>query len=160
MYKSLCFITEKLNDFSFENLHYKRQNEEYEGTTFSINTHTFRSRLAKSTPKKKGYFVAFWEKDITDKNQPFLYENSPDKLIITILDGQLSGQFIFPKEVLLKKGILKSKTSNGKIAMRIYPTWVHDLNKTAARTQEWQMNHFIDTSITVDKKMFNSLYFE
>lgn len=44
--------------------------------------------------------------------------------------------------------------------MRIYPTWVHDLNKTAARTQEWQMNHFIDTSITVDKKMFNSLYFE
>lgn len=121
MYKSLCFITEKLNNFSFENLHYERQNEEYEGTTFSINTHTFRSRLAKSTPKKKGYFVAFWEKDITDKNQPFLYENSPDKLIITILDGQLSGQFIFPKEVLLKKGFSKAKLQMGKSRCEFIP---------------------------------------
>ncbi|MFW7395241.1 MepB family protein, partial [Vagococcus fluvialis] len=58
------------------------QNEEYEGYTFNIGETAYRSRLAKLTPKKKGYFVAFWEKDDTNQNQAYSFKNSPDYLII------------------------------------------------------------------------------
>jgi Uncharacterized protein conserved in bacteria len=55
------------------------------------------------TPKKKGYFVVFWEKDNKNQNQPYEFAASPDKLIISVMDGHLQGQFIFPKSILFKK---------------------------------------------------------
>ncbi|MBO1919779.1 MepB family protein [Staphylococcus xylosus] len=38
------------------------------------------------TPNKQGYFVVFWTKDNENKNRPFTYNESCDKLIITVID--------------------------------------------------------------------------
>lgn len=150
-----CFIGEdRIKNIQFEN-----QNRDYDGVKFRIGDVSFRGRLAKLTPKKKGYFVAFWEKDSDGNNQAFHFSNSPEKVIISIVDNELSGQFVFPKEVLLKKNILKSQASVGKMAIRVYPSWETDLNPSAFKTQKWQTKYFIDTSYEFDKDKLMGLYF-
>jgi len=146
---------------SIENFVLKRedQNSEYEGLLLIINKHVYRSRLAKLTPKKKGYFVAFWEKDTEGINQAYSYENSPEKLIVSVIDNERRGQFIFPKKVLLKYGILKSPKQKGKMALRVYPSWVTELNKNATRTQSWQLEYFIDLSDNLEIEKLKKLYF-
>ena len=146
---------------SIENFVLKRedQNSEYEGLLLIINKHVYRSRLAKLTPKKKGYFVAFWEKDTEGINQAYSYENSPEKLIVSVIDNERRGQFIFPKKVLLKYGILKSPKQKGKMALRVYPSWVTELNKNATRTQSWQLDYFIDLSDNLEIEKLKKLYF-
>lgn len=128
-------------------------NSEYESLTFLINNISVRSRLAKKTPTKAGYFVVAWEKDNHDNNKPFDYQDSPDLLMITVIDNDKKGQFIFPKDILENKKILRSPTSKGKMAFRVYPTWVNTLNKTALNTQRWQQEYFIDlsTDMATDK---------
>ncbi len=126
---------------------YEKQNGEYEGLVF-IDRDTqkrIRSRLAKKTPKKAGYFVAFWEKH-SRVNMPFTHLDRSDLLIIIIYDHLKSGYFLFPKKVLIDHGILSSENKPGKMALRIYPTWCTELNQSAANTQKWQTNYFTDTS--------------
>lgn len=122
------------------------QNQDYEGYTFFIGDTTYRSRLAKVTPKKQGYFVAFWEKDETNQNQAFTFENSPEYLIIIIIDETKKGFFLFPKEILYKQKILKTEIQKGKMAIRVYPSWETNLNPTATKTQKWQQIYFTDLS--------------
>lgn len=141
------------------NLQEENQNKEYEGLTFNIEQHTFRSRLAKKTPKKKGYFVVFWEKDKDNKNQPYAFDNMPEKLIVSIIDNHLIGQFVFPKLLLLEKGILKSENDKGKMAMRVYPSWENELNDSARKTQKWQEAYFINLSNEIDNQQAAALYF-
>ncbi|MBV7392236.1 MepB family protein [Enterococcus sp. ALS3] len=156
---SLCYISQ-LTSRTLQNIKFEHQNKDYEGSTFSIRNFTFRCRLGKLTPKKKGYFVAFWEKDSVGNNQAFSFQNYPNKLIVVIIDDSLSGQFVFPKEILLKKNILKSPGSKGKMAMRVYPDWETDLNTSATKTQNWQSKYFIDTSSIIDSEKLNTLYYE
>lgn len=135
------------------------QNSKYEGTVFQLNGYSYRMRLAKLTPKKQGYFVAVWEKNAAGKNQAFGYEQSPGKLIIAVVDGEKCGQFIFPKDVLLKRGILKNAKQKGKMAFRVYPSWIENLNETAKNTQAWQREYFIDLTEQRNIEKLNSLYF-
>ncbi|MGX7025781.1 MepB family protein [Vagococcus hydrophili] len=140
------------------NLATEKQNEDYEGAVFSINQTTYRSRLTKLTPKKNGYFVAFWEKDSNNTNQAFSYAESPDFLILSIIDENKKGQFVFPKEVLHKQKILRSESQKGKMAIRVYPSWETDLNPTATKTQKWQLPHFVDLSEDIDVVKLTKLY--
>ncbi|MBC1520062.1 MepB family protein [Listeria aquatica] len=119
------------------------ENQEYEGMVIEIEKKgmKIRSRLAKQTPKKDGYFVAFWEKSNSHENQAFSYEEEI-MLAIVVRDGEREGIFIFPKTVLMDKGIARSKEQKGKMAMRVYPEWCQNLNKTAQKTQKWQKNYF------------------
>ena len=137
----------------------EEQNSDYEGAIFQLSHHIYRMRLAKLTPKKKGYFVAVWEKDTTGTNQAYSYEESPDKLIVSIIDGEKCGQFIFPKSTLLTYGILKNATQKGKMAFRVYPSWVSGLNATAKKTQAWQSAYFIDLSKGFEVEKLKELYF-
>lgn len=34
------------------------------------------------------------------------------------------------------------------MAFRVYPSWENNLNQTATKTQEWQVQYFIDLSST------------
>ena len=142
-----------LNNFRIGKMDEERQNSEYEGMTFLLDDNSVRSRLAKKTPTKKGYFVVAWEKDDFNKNKPFDYENSPELLIIIIVDQPKRGLFIFPKELLVTRKILNSGKNTGKMAFRVYPTWETGLNNTAIKTQQWQQTYFIDisTEINLDK---------
>jgi hypothetical protein len=142
-------------------IHYEEQNQAYEGLTFTAANQTFRSRRVKKTPKKKGYFVALWEKDRRGQNQAYSVNSSTDKLVLTILDGHHSGQFIFPRALLIAKGIVKTETTAGKMAFRIYPPWVHDLNTSARKTQKWQLPYFCDLSTPlVDLDKLRNLYLD
>lgn len=129
-----------------KNIHYELQNAEYEGFTAKIANLSIRSRKAKETPKKAGFFVVFWEKDDQGSNQAYSIDGHPDKLIIHISEEEYSGQFIFPKKLLQEKGVLKTDTSSGKMAMRVYPNWCKELNETAQKTKNWQVPYFIDFS--------------
>ncbi|CBL91488.1 MULTISPECIES: MepB family protein [Leuconostoc] len=145
--------------YNVEQMSEESQNVLYEGFRFRLKNKTFRSRLAKKTPTKKGYFVAFWEKDNHAKNKPFDYESSPDFLIINVIDFKNQGQFIFPKALLAQKKILLSLNSKGKMAIRVYPEWVKELNKTAFQTQQWQLHYFIDLSKDlIDVSKLKQLY--
>ncbi|MCG7419194.1 MepB family protein [Macrococcus epidermidis] len=117
-------------------------NKEYEGLHILSGILNFKSRLAKKTPKKQGYFVAIWKKDSLNKNIPFNENDIGDYLVVNILDNNNEGQFVFPVSVLIEKGIIQSKKSKGKMAFRVYPPWVKDLNKTAMVSQKWQTEHF------------------
>ena len=132
------------SDDSIQNLLVEEQNQAYEGLTFELNDETYRSRLAKKTPNKKGYFVVFWEKNRQNNNQPYAFESAPNQLIVLILDEEKQGVFLFPKKVLLEQGILRDETTKGKMAIRVYPTWENELNLSAQRTQKWQEAYFTD----------------
>ncbi|TLQ08431.1 MepB protein [Marinilactibacillus psychrotolerans] len=147
-----------IGNHEMDDLIQEEQNSEYEGVRFNLLNQTYRSRLAKSTSKKQGYFVVFWEKDNMDKNQPFTYLSSPDRVIVTVMDNEKIGQFIFPKTVLHKQGILSSEISKGKMAIRVYPSWISNLNPSAAKTQKWQVEYFVDLSHKMDLDKLTYLY--
>ncbi|WP_303265885.1 MepB family protein [Staphylococcus hominis] len=160
-YDSIDFLNEiPLFDYKFSLIthEFEQWNQEYEAFNFEFSGVEFKSRLAKKTPKKAGYFVAFWCKNENEKNRPFNFHESKDKLIINILDGYKKGQFIFPKELLVKKGIISSEKHKGKMAIRVYPSWEQNLNKTAVSTQKWQIPYFLDFSKGFDKKKIKELY--
>lgn len=123
-------------------------NAEYEGAIVRRieDQLDIRSRRAKLTPKKAGYFVAFWEKDANNKNQPFKVAEAPDKLAIVVIDGDKQGYFLFGKETAALKQIYSSGQTKGKMAMRFYPDWCTELNATAKKTQAWQTKYFVNLS--------------
>ncbi|CEI81219.1 MULTISPECIES: MepB family protein [Oceanobacillus] len=161
MLKSINLIKSLLSgtDDDITNIVNEPQNMEYEGTTFTIHETMYRSRLAKRTPKKKGYFVVFWEKDVNQRNQAYAYSESPDKIMISIIDKDLKGQFIFPKSLLLEKRILRTIDNKGKMAIRVYPSWEKSLNNAAKKTQAWQAPYFINVSNEIDWGRLTELYF-
>ena len=48
------------------------------------------------------------------RNRAFSYKAAPDLLVITCIADNKLGQFIFPKEILLKKKILRTQNQTGK----------------------------------------------
>lgn len=135
-------------------------NTEYEAFDFKVNNECFKSRLAKKTPKKKGYFLTLWKKGEHNKNMTLQLEDIEGKVIINIVDENQKGQFIFTKDILEEKGILVTEKHKGKMAFRVYPPWETELNNTALKTQKWQQNYFVDLSKEVDKKAIEWLYFD
>ncbi|MGV3245155.1 MepB family protein [Staphylococcus sp. 11261D007BR] len=91
---------------------------------------------------------------------PFDWDTTEDKLVINIIDNEKIGQFIFPKKILKDKGVIKSNKAEGKMAMRVYPSWVSNLNSTAKKTQRWQTEYFVDLSNSVNQEKLYYLYFE
>lgn len=133
-------------------LNEEQWNKEYEALNLKINNTICKSRLAKKTSKKPGYFVTLWTKDENDINQPFDYAKFPEKLIVNIIDEPRCGQFIFPREILLDKSILTCNLKLGKMAFRVYPRWVKQLNPTAFKTQQWQSKYFIDLTEDIEQE--------
>ena len=140
------------NQLIVRSIEEENQNSEYAAGKFVLSTTTInktvRLRVAKITPTKIGQFVTFWEKDENGTNQAFKYKEAPDLLVITAFkDNNTFGQFIFPKNILLKKDIFKTDSTKGKMGMRVYPSWDAPVSKTALATQHWQLNYFFYTSI-------------
>lgn len=146
------------NNLSLKSVQEERQNSKYGAGTFQISSRTVRFRVANITPTKVGQFVAFWEKDENNKNQPYSYEEAPDLLVITTFKNDHEfGQFIFPKEIIFKQNILRSSSTKGKMAIRVYPSWDSPTSKQAMKTQKWQLPYFIDMTsrnkLTEEKMM-------
>ena len=122
----------------------EKDNEHYEGTEFIYENKTYKSRLAKKTPTKNGYFVVFYKKNNEGINEPFSSDENIDELIIFVLDDKIGGYFKFNKEILLKQGILKNKENCGKMGFRVYAPWNNNLNKTAQKNKLWQTKYFVN----------------
>ncbi|MCU5111943.1 MepB family protein [Bacillus wiedmannii] len=144
--RNLNNLVYKPNNLMITNLIEEKQNAEYVGCLFHLNKKTIRFRVSKITPNKIGQFVSFWEKDANMQNQAFSYDAAPDLLVIACINDNKLGQFIFPKEILLKEKILKTQSQKGKMAMRIYPLWDTPVSNQAKKSQMWQLQYFVDLS--------------
>lgn len=145
MYKSKILLKYIFSEESeVKDLTEEKYNQDYEALTFSFKEETYQSRLAKKTPTKAGYFVTCWTKDENNCNQPYSKEAFADYLRIIVIDEELSGYFLFPRELLVEKGILTTFEHKGKMAFRVYPKWCNQLNKTAGQTQKWQCKYFFE----------------
>lgn len=122
----------------------EKESKEYQAHTFSLDKNIVCYRLAKITPTKTGLFVTLWKRNPDGPITPFHIEDKIDFFIISCLKENHFGQFIFPKAVLYDKGILSDEFKEGKRAIRLYPPWDKDLNKQAQKTQQWQLEYFIE----------------
>jgi hypothetical protein len=118
----------------------------YHACTFAVANARVVYRKAKMTPTKSGQFVTVWKRDSSKLTVPY-HENDPfDCFVITVVQEQKIGQFIFPKAILTVKGIISSNGKSGKRGIRVYAPWDVVTSKQALSTQKWQANyfHFVD----------------
>ena len=129
--------------FAFDNFYEEDESHEYEACRFVINGKYVVFRSSKITPKKVGQFVTVWKRDQNAITQPFDASDPIDFIMISCRDGLNFGLFIFPKSVLLEKGIISSPKKEGKRGTRVYPPWDQVTNEQARKTQHWQTKFFI-----------------
>ncbi|MCL6571379.1 MAG: MepB family protein [Bacillus sp. (in: Bacteria)] len=120
------------------------ESSDYAAYTFKINGLFIKYRAAKITPTKIGQFVTLWKRDGKGPIQPFDISDNIDLFIISTRNDNYFGQFIFPKTVLLEKGIISGSNNEGKRAIRVYPPWDNATNKQAQKTQQWQLEYFLE----------------
>ena len=120
---------------------------EYDACRFTLNELIIISRSSKITPKKVGQFVTFWERNKEQKTEPFDESYPLDFYVINIRKGDQLGQFVFPKSVLILKGILTTEKKDGKRGFRVYASWDLTTNKQAIKTQKWQLEYFYEVGV-------------
>jgi hypothetical protein len=121
--------------------------EELEGKiycahSFSINDWVIKYRSAKITPTKTGQFVTLWRRNEHGKTTPYNVSDAFDKVIISTSSGENFGCFVFPKSILIEKGIVTNEQKEGKRGFRVYPPWDLTTNNQAIKTQQWQLEFF------------------
>lgn len=117
---------------------------------FTLNQKAICYRKSKITPTKTGQFVTVYKRLQTGIIAPFDVTDSIDFVIISVLKNGLFGQFIFPKAVLLAKGIFSTSSKEGKRALRVYPPWDQTTSKQAKQTQLWQLAYFYEITANTD----------
>lgn len=136
------------------------QNADYGAFAFNLNTLSIRFRAAKITPTKVGQFVTLWERIGDGPIQPYDVLEPVDFYVISTRKGSNFGQFIFPKTVLCERDILSNKGEGGKRAIRVYPPWDNPTSRQAQKTQQWQLNYFLEipSDIPIDLVRAQMLY--
>jgi hypothetical protein len=124
----------------------EKESAGYAAYTFNISTHTIKFRAAKITPAKTGQFVTLWKRNGNGPIQPFDIADNIDLFIISARSKDHFGIFIFPASALLERRIISGNNKEGKRAMRIYPPWDNAVNPQAIKTQQWQLDYFVDPS--------------
>jgi len=118
---------------------------EYGAAEFKVNGKSVKYRVAKITPTKTGLFVAIWKRNANGETAPYESTDDIDLLVISTRKDEHFGQFVFPKSILIERGIITG-TKAGKRGMRVYPPWDKTTNKQAQQTQQWQLNYFLEIS--------------
>ena len=134
------------------------ESKEYNACQFRLSDLNVVCRNAKITPKKVGQFVTFWKRDMNQPIEPFHENDAIDFFVVNIQTAHSRGQFVFPKAILLQKGIISTEKKEGKRAFRVYPNWDKTTSTQAARTQKWQLDYFYELNATTDLKKVLELY--
>lgn len=134
------------------------ESKEYGACRFDLGGRKIIYRNAKITPKKSGQFVTFWKRNENGPIEPFFETDQIDFYVVNVRTENKFGQFVFPKSVLIKKGIISTKKREGKRAFRVYPSWDKTNNKQAERTQKWQLNYFYKINDSTDLNKVSELY--
>ena len=130
--------------FQLQNLVWNPESANYGACSFELNNYKIQYRVANITPTKIGQFVAIWKRNNNGITAPFDISDSLDFMIISVRDSENFGQFIFPKSVLVSKGIVSKNEKGGKRGIRVYAPWDKPENKQAIKTQAWQVNYFVE----------------
>ena len=136
------------------------ESSEYQAGRFKINNKTVLYRHAKITPTKNGQFVTLWKRIGKKPIQPYDSSDHIDLFVVTVKTKNNYGQFIFPKLVLIKQGVFSTNGKGGKRALRVYPPWDKTESKQAEKTQNWQLDFFVEIpkNKSIDVKKMRSLY--
>ena len=150
----------ELLGFELTNFNLEKESQEYGACTFELNGLQIVSRNAKVTPTKIGQFVTLWKRLNNGPIQPFDASDNIDFVVVNVRSENHIGQFIFPKKVLLEKGVFTTPSKEGKRAIRVYPLWDKPLSKQALKTQQWQLDYFllIDEGGKTDVQRAKKLY--
>lgn len=120
------------------------ESREYCAYKFSLNTQSVVFRIAKTTPTKIGQFVTLWQRSPGPGQpiRPFDVSDAVDLFVVGVGDSVNSGQFVFPQEALIQRGVVSQGGLGGKRAFRIYPPWTAPTSRQAQATQRWQSEFF------------------
>lgn len=91
--------------------------------------------------------MTIWKRNEAGITIPFNDQDEFDLLIISVNDAGRSGQFIFPKPLLVQQKIITANGIAGKRGIRIYAPWDVAANKQAQNTQQWQAPYFLQIDI-------------
>ncbi|PIS01340.1 MAG: hypothetical protein COT84_02830 [Chlamydiae bacterium CG10_big_fil_rev_8_21_14_0_10_35_9] len=133
------------------------ESQEYGASRFRLNNQRVVFRVAKTTPKKIGQFVTLWKR-VDGCIQPFDMADPFDLTVISVRFATHFGQFVFPKDVLHKKGIVSKGGIGGKLATRVYPPWDQVVSKQALKTQKWQIPYFLEINEETDSSSIKTLF--
>lgn len=145
-------------NFEILGFQFETESQEYDACQFELNNKKVISRNAKITPKKTGQFVTFWKRKKNGPIEPFHEKDQIDFYTITVRHEDEFGQFVFPKSILIKKGIISTEKKEGKRGFRVYPPWDISINKQAQRTQKWQLEYFYEINSSTDLKRVVELF--
>ncbi len=115
----------------------------YSACSYELAGKIIEYRTSKITPLKTGQFVTIWRRNNEGITQPLDNSDKMDFIIISSIKGDDFGLFIFPKSVLLSKGIISQKGVGGKRGIRVYPPWDMVSTKQGEKTQSWQIKYFV-----------------
>ncbi len=145
-------------EFQISGFRIEPESKEYDACRFKLNGLNILSRSAKITPKKVGQFVTLWKRNGIGPIEPFGETDQIDFYTVNVRTENKFGQFVFPKSVLIKKGIISIHRKDGKRAFRVYPIWDEAKNKQAERTQKWQLDYFYEINNSTDINKAMELY--
>ena len=145
----------EISDFQWE-----AESKEYHACQFDLNGRKIICRSAKITPKKVGQFVTFWKRNGNGPIEPFNDSDLLDFYVVNVRAENQSGQFVFTKSILIKKGIISTEKKEGKRAFRVYPNWDLPKSKQAERSQKWQLDYFYEMNDSLDINRVLELYKE
>ncbi len=146
--------------FEILNFEIEKESSAYCACQFEINKLKVLFRSAKITPTKMGQFVTLWKRNSTKNTiEPFEISDTIDLFVINVKTESNFGQFVFPKSVLVEKGIVTNK-KEGKRAIRVYPIWDLPESRQAKNTQNWQLDYFLEIPLdeTLDINKTKLLY--
>ena len=150
----------KESGFQLQNLIWNSESTNYGACSFELNGKLIQYRVANITPTKIGQFVAIWKRNNKGITAPFDVADLLDFLIISVRESESFGQFIFPKSVLVSKGIISQNEKGGKRGIRVYAPWDKPINKQAIKTQGWQVNYFVEIreNLPVDVELIKRIF--
>lgn len=146
LYRNLKTAKELVYDpsgFDLKNLTIHTEGRAYSACSYELAGKIIEHRASKITPSKKGQFVTIWRRNKEGITKPLDSSEEMDFIIISAGKDDNFGLFIFPKSILLNKGIISLNGKGGKRGIRVYPTWDMVSNKQAEKTQSWQKKYFV-----------------
>ena len=145
------------SSFQVSEFELEPESKEYDACRFKLNGRNIVYRSSKTTPKKIGQFVTFWKRNANGITEPLHEHDAFDFYIINVASENKLGQFIFPKSILIEKGISSTQAKDGKRGFRVYPPWDKPTSKQAEKTQKWQVEYFVEISVKTDLKLMTQL---
>jgi hypothetical protein len=117
MNKNLSIIQSSIYNkcnFKVSNVIIDKESQEYDSCEFLLDGRKIIFRTSKITPKKIGQFVTFWKRNQKGITEPFFENDTIYFYVINVQSENKTVQFVFPKSVLIEKGIISTSKKDGK----------------------------------------------